>query len=206
MKAILIFSALIFSTNAFSENQYLDANGYGWDASYYGGTAGGSYSCGSLSCVGHQYGTVSYSHPSDTKPSDNEDYFYLDDPIVSGNETIYTGVFRQFIAGQDFNTKQDFDYTVSYTSFGLENLRFYTNGYTYLESSSGSFSGSAEAGKSFSIGMLGLLSDSIFADDAFFSFELTFNPAPPSEVPLPASMFLLAPALLGFMGLRRKLS
>lgn len=29
-------------------------------------------------------------------------------------------------------------------------------------------------------------------------------PLPPSEVPLPASLFLFAPAVLGFMGLRRK--
>lgn len=42
--------------------------------------------------------------------------------------------------------------------------------------------------------------------DAFVRWDLVFGEPPPavSEVPIPASLFLFAPALLGFIGLRRK--
>ncbi|KKN66497.1 hypothetical protein LCGC14_0471020 [marine sediment metagenome] len=47
--------------------------------------------------------------------------------------------------------------------------------------------------------------DSLALDDAFFDVNITsVSTAPVSAVPIPAAALLFAPALLGFMGLRRR--
>jgi len=61
----------------------------------------------------------------------------------------------------------------------------------------------------FSLSMITVLTDSITVDLRGFTFTdgsiLSLDINPPSAVPIPAALFMFAPALLGFLGFRRKM-
>ena len=144
--------------------------------------------------------------PAESLPADTNDYFYFETGMIeetSGLE-FFEAVFRGYAAGERFKVLQDIDFTVSWGNQNILSGSFLFDGeFTNIaEYPSGSFDVSMNAGDIFHTGIYGTSS----ARDAYVFFEFNVIPEPVeiSEVPLPASLFLFAPALLGFMGLRRK--
>lgn len=192
MKAILFVFSLLFSVTAFPAT-FEGLNG-GVNRPL-GDVIGG---CSSDSCF-LTYLSPEYlgSHPE-----------YIDNPYngedgFSDGEDLYA---RDMGMGFTYMTYETIDILVEWEHYDTYNSSIFYSSRTTGEmeesvpgTSTNSLILSLLAGDQFSIGIDGLAN----SKDSWLGYRFTAI-RPPSEVPLPASLFLLAPALLGFMGLKRK--
>lgn len=219
MKAILFLSAFFFSCSSYaaSLSTALTLNGLQWaqltDTEYLHlpdvyaacGNSGGTCSgvAGGISLTGWRWAT---QNEVDTLISD---FFGINYPPYS--VTLETSEWFNYF---DYTLRDgDYQFTIGISSDFVEMT---DNGLYFSDIKSSTI---------VAMGVYDFIEDYIFTDTErpfipWIGDERDFENAlypygvfmvkgdyvPPSEIPLPASLFLFAPALLGLMGLRRKLS
>jgi|TARA_R100001369_G_scaffold61175_1_gene87998 hypothetical protein len=188
VKAILFFSVLFFSASA---NSALFTILTGGAASPFGGHYDG---CSSECVIGYKDPAVFPDAVDLDNPINNENYFSVGTDLVD----------RQMTNGANILIERPVNIVIEWTTFNITDASLYYDGKSLALPGTGSGLFSyylfnqvyTPFTSSFAIGGKALSLESFV--------ELRFYEV--SEVPLPATLFLLAPALFGFMGLRRKLS
>lgn len=192
MKAILFFSFLFFSTLT---NAGLFTPQMGGASNPQGGWY---YGCSEFSC------TEGYKDPYVFEGVFEDGGHYSDQyHFAHGNDLVD----REMSTGTSYSTTGSHSLLIEWVTFDVFNARLaYPGGRLDLPGTgSGSFMYELVSESPyiymFGFGIIGMANSL----DSFVEYGFTAI-QPPSEVPLPASIFLLVPALLGFMGLRRKRS
>ena len=202
MKSIITSILLLFSLNSYTvlaANQYIQTNGYGYEAHP---LAPGAFSCFNDSCsMGsgvYTYLTYGFDLVS------NNDYLYIPTGDIDFDGlTIYTTVYRNMVGGGPFKVMQDASFMVTWSTVDSYNSTIWFNeeAIDINGNTSGSFIVNYLAGDIFTAAIIGKANSA----DAYVQMNIT-PIIEVSEVPLPPAFLMLAPALIGFLGFRLKRS
>lgn len=208
MKYIITSLLLIFSFPVLSANlatNYIIPTGQVYETHPF---APGTFNCYGEKCTAGQGAPYSFYAASDIKPTDNDQYLYLETGLEEEGYPVYLNVFRDVGAGGSYKAVQDSTFTVTWDSKNLDfaEMKFADVYIDLLDRPSGSLEITLLAGYEFTAWMHGKAT-SLLAS-VFFDITPHYPDATPDigEVPLPPAIFMLAPALIGFLGVRRKYS
>lgn len=157
---------------------------------------GGSGGCNSTRCTASVTKPITYEDYNDTGGPlpDTEDYFW------SGNDRVT----RYMSMNNTSYVHEDVSGVVTWESGGLYSggqISVFGNVIDLSVASSGSFYLSLFA-NTIHTSYIEIMANSV---DAFARWTFTYDvPPPPIETPIPASLFLFAPALLVLIGVRRR--
>lgn len=194
MKIFLSMMALFLSAPAFSSSYIEHAPNSTTGVAAPGGQyIGSSFNCVNESCY------LKLFDPSFFLTADMYEMYYGDienlyDSLFMEDGNIY---FREMWISQAFKSTIPSSIRFEWTATGVETPIFNINGERF-SSLTGIYQNSFGASSPFQIYMFA----EAFSSDAYLELKMTSIP----QVPLPASLFLFAPVLLGLIGLRRRLS